>query len=309
MAISAPKTCPLHASILRTLTYSDIFSHPLTAEEIYFQLPNPGIEENELDEALAAMVADGEIQFLRGFYFLSDADPSIVDRRLAMEQRGDRMWRIARRVASAMRHFPFVRGIFISGQLCRYIADEASDIDYFIVTEPRRLWIVRTMFVLVRRLLLFNSRKYFCTNYYVTTDNLKIREHNRYTANEIISLKPIYNLQLFGRLLNENRWVEEFYPNFDADRIRLRPGAPPKSWIRPIVERLFPQRLATRIDIRLMEATRKFWRRKYPDGTPEFYNVALRTRRDESRAHPNDRSPVVLELYHQRLHERGIYDD
>ncbi len=309
MAISASKTCPLHGSIVRTLTYSDIFRHPLTAEEIYFQLPNPGIEETELDEALSVMVADGEIRFLRGYYFLSDADPSIVDRRQAMEERGDRMWRIARRVASLMRHFPFVRGIFISGQLCRYIADEASDIDYFIVTEPRRLWIVRTMFVLVRRLLLLNSRKYFCTNYYVTTDNLKIREHNRYVANEVISLKPIYNQQLFGRMLRENRWVESFYPNFDPERIPLRPGAAPKSRLRPLLERLVPTRLATRLDRRLMEATRKFWRRKYPDGTPEFYNVALRTRCDESRAHPNDRSPVVLDLYNQRLSEFGIYDD
>ena len=71
-----------------------------------------------------------------------------------------------------MRLIPYVRGVFISGQLSRYIADQKSDIDYFIVTEPERLWIVRTLFVLFRRTFLLNNRKYFCTNYYVTTEKL-----------------------------------------------------------------------------------------------------------------------------------------
>jgi hypothetical protein len=294
---------------VRVLGYYDLFEYPLRVEEINLFLPAGNITTKELRDVLIELVAEGRIRMERGFYFLPHRDIAIVERRIRMEERGAQMWRIARRVTSLMRFTPFVRGIFISGQLCRYIADEESDIDYFIVTAPRRLWIVRAIFVLIRRTLLFNNRKYFCTNYYITTDNLTIRERNPYAACEVASLKPIYNRSLFDRFIEENAWIEEFYPNFTIERVEIRDGVEGGERLRGFLERLFPGSLADWLDERLMRLTRGFWRRKFPHLDSKAYDVSFRTRRDESRAHPNDQSPRVLERYRASLRNYGISDE
>lgn len=307
--ITTADICTLYGPVVRVLGYYDVFNYPLKSAEIHQFLSVDGVTPYELEGALAEMVADGKIVKDRGHFFLPHNDDAIVDRRLMMEAHGDRMWGAARRMASLMRHAPFVRGVFVSGQLCRYIADDKSDVDYFIVTEPGRLWIVRTLFVMFRRTLLFNSRKYFCTNYYVTSENLEIRERNPYVACEVASLKPIYNLPLYERFMHRNAWVRSFYPNFAMDRIEIRSMAGGGTRLRDTLERLFPAPMAERLDRGLMNLTRRFWRRKFPGMDPEAFEAALMTRRDESRAHPNDMSPRVLNQYRERLEQYGVADD
>jgi len=308
MLVSDPVSL-LYAPIARVLAYYGVFRHPLTDVEIYCFLPEGGTSESELREALMELVEDGLIGCHDGYFFLPDQGREIVTRRLEMERRGHRMWAMARRIASLMKHVPYVRGVFISGQLCRYLSARDSDIDYFIVAAPQRIWIVRTLFAMVRRTLLFNSRTYFCTNYYISTDNLEIRERNQYVANEVASLKPMYNRNLYEQFMAANEWVREYYPNFDMERVEYRRGASDTDSLRPLLERLIPSSFASRLDARLLEKTIAFWRRKFPDHDDRFYDVSLRSRRDESRAHPNDRTTEILTLYRERLKELGIDDD
>jgi hypothetical protein len=281
---TTPTLHALQEPVTRVLAYYDMFRYPLTTEEIYTFLPSGDVGELELEEALDEMAAEGAIGRSRGYHYLPHQTSDVVDRRVRMEKEGERMWEIARLVGGILRHVPFVRGIFISGQLCRYIADEESDIDYFIVTTPERLWIVRTAFVIARRLLLLNSRKYFCTNYFVTTANLAVRERNEYAACEVASTKPLYNMELFERYMGENSWLNDYYPHFDLSRIEIRRGVEGTSRLQRVAERLVPARLADRLDRWLMERTREFWRRKFPDRPAETYEVSLRSCRDESRA-------------------------
>ncbi len=306
--LASPRICQLFAPIASVLAYYDIFRYPLTAGEISLFLPVSGVSETEVQIELDELVDQGRLGCDRGFYFLPEAGPQVVDRRIEMEARGRRMWRIARFVASLMRHVPYVQGVFISGQLCRYLADRDSDIDYFLVVSPQRLWIVRTLFVAIRRILLFNSRKYFCTNYYVTTDNLEVRERSRYVANEIASVKPMYGRSLHEQFLTANEWIKEYYPNFDRERIEYRRGTKEGKGLRQTFERILPKRLALRLDLKLMESTRKYWRKKYPGHDDRFYDVSLRSRRNESRAHPQDRAHEIAALYSDRLRSLGIDD-
>lgn len=300
---------PLQEPVISVLAYYDMFRYPLTSEEIFTFLPCHGADELELEGALHHFALDGLLGVSDGHYFLPHRGGDVVDRRFEMQERGEGMWRIARFVGRMMSRVPFVRGVFISGQLCRYIADKGSDIDFFIVTDPGRLWIVRTFFVLLRRTLLFNSRKYLCTNYFVSTENLEIRERNQYVACEVASLKPLVNRGLFEKFLQRNRWVRDFYPNYTPARMDLRPGIDSRSRLQSLLEALVPGRLADRLDTWLMERTAAFWRRKYPDFSDESYEKSLRTRRDESRAHANDQSPIVLRAWHETLRRYGIFHD
>lgn len=296
----------LQEPVLRTLAYYDLFDYPLTTSEIYTFLPVGDIQEEELSVALHAMATEGIIKTVKGYWFLAHRSAASVDRRMEMEARGVKMWKVARLMATFMHHVPFVRGIFISGQLCRYIADRNSDIDYFIVTQPNRLWIVRCIFVLFRRIILLNNRKYFCVNYYVTSDNLKIQERNPYVACEVASVKPMFNSELFEEFMQDNTWVSDYFPNFSMSRIEIREGVEKNSKIQKILESCLPNQLALWIDLRLMKLTQMFWQRKFPNHSQRAHAISLRTRRNESRAHPNDVSAIILQKYYEGLRRYGV---
>ena len=302
------KEATLCDAILRVLLYYDLFDYPLTTKEISLFLETAQFGLEEIEEALRFLAEDNIVRSAQGYWFLGDQTSQIVRKRLRMEEEGERMWNIARRFARFMRMVPFVRAVFISGQLSRYIADQKSDIDYFIVTAPGRLWIVRTIFVLFRRTVLLNNRKFFCTNYYVTTDNLEIRERNPYVACETASLKPLWNSSLFEKFARANHeWINLFYPNFDYRLIERREGIPERrSLIQRLVESLIPQGLAKRLDTRLLKSTREFWHQKFPEREEEFYQSALLCRPDESRAHPDDLSSEIMRRYNASLKRYGL---
>lgn len=309
-AVSSVVGRSLDESILRVLIYYDLFGYPLTLREVYLFADASDILPEEIEEGLESLRNDGTIDSRDGYWYLASSGPDVVARRKRMEIAGERMWKIARRIGSLMKMAPFVRGIYISGQLSRYIADEQSDIDYFIVTDPGRLWIVRTFFVLLRRTLFLNSRKYFCTNYYVTADNLAIRERNIYAACETTALKPLWNRDLFRRIVAKNRWVFEFYPNFSFNDVEYRRGVNERrSRLQRLLEGLIPKRLATRLDRRLMETTRTYWHRKFPHCTEKHYETSLRCTPNESRAHPDDQSIAVLAMYRKALTKYGLSTD
>lgn len=300
---------PLHAAIVRVLAYYDLFAYPLRSDEIFTYLPTSDATEAEVLRMCDKLVAGDLLGYDCGFYFLPHRSISIVNRRIQMEEQGKKMWNTARVIACWMSAIPFVRGVFISGQLCRYIADDASDIDYFIVTEPGRLWIVRAILATLRRTLFMNSRKYLCTNYYITTSNLAIAERSTYIACEVASIKPMVNRELYDRFIEANGWVNDYYPNFARERIDYRDGAKSRRGLQRALERLIPAGAANRLDLWLMNFTQQFRQRKYPNRRPETYDVSLRARRDESRTFPNDQAPLIQRRYQDGLRRYGLTHD
>lgn len=300
---------PLHASIIRVLAYYDLFAYPLKSTEIYTYLPTGGASEHEMERALVELTLSDAIGEDRGLYFLPHRTSAVVDRRLRMEEEGRRMWGIARKVAGGMSMIPFVRGVFVSGQLCRYIADEESDIDYFIVTEPGRLWIVRTICAVLRRTLFLNSRKYFCTNYFISSTNLHVNERSPYIACEVASLKPLLNRELYDRFMEANTWIADYYPNFSLERLEIRRGARQHGRVQRMLEAVVPERLASITDLWLMNLAQRFRERKYPNRRPETYDVSLRARPDESRTFPNDQAPMIHRRYQDELRRHGLTHD
>ena len=237
---------PLAGAILRTLLYFDLFDYPLRLEEIVRYLGIRLSRRVALGDALATLERTGLIAESNGYRFLTERSATIVTARLRREEQGRRMWRRARRIASLLRHIPFVRAIFISGSLSHGLAEKGSDIDYFIVTEPGRLWLVRTLLVFIRRTLLLNRRTYLCLNYFVTTDRLAIEERQIYAACETASVRPLYNEAIHADFVRSNEWIVDFYPNFTAatKRTGYAPIEKGRSIVQRLGESLVPRRLA-----------------------------------------------------------------
>jgi len=189
-----------------------------------------------------------------------------------------------------------VRCVCISGSLSKGYMDKNSDVDYFIITAPGRLWLSRTLLVLFKKIFLFNSRKYFCVNYFIDEDSLEIPEKNLFTATELSYLLPVYNYELYSALIMKNGWCREFYPNKRIVRHTMNiPYG--KGRGKRLAEWLLGGWLGERLDTLCLKLTLKRWKKKFGYLPGEEFEINLRSRKNISKHHPQGFQFQVLRRF------------
>ncbi|HVS93571.1 MAG TPA: nucleotidyltransferase domain-containing protein [Mucilaginibacter sp.] len=246
-------------NILATLAYFDLFSYPLSSEEILLFMPSK-CDPEEFNYSLRWLVIDRAVFKLDKYYSLRN-DYFLVDRRQEGNIKAAEMIEKARKVGRLLVRFPYVRGIAISGSLSKNFADDDSDIDLFIITAKNRLWIARTFMHLFKKLtFLFRKEHYFCMNYYIDEQELLIHEKNIYTAIEIATLMPLQGDVVFEHFYAANTWIREFLPN---KCLRLATAHPMKHSVpKRLMEVLFNNAAGNAMDNLLMKITTARWREK-----------------------------------------------
>jgi predicted nucleotidyltransferase len=249
----------LRRNILATLAYFDLFSYPLTLDEVYLFLPGKYNQE-DFGYALRGLVADRRVCKFDKYYTLRN-DPFLAERREKGNAKAKEMMITAKKVCDLMIRFPYVRGLAISGSLSKNFADEDSDIDLFIITKKNRLWIARTIMHLFKKLtFLVKKEHYFCMNYYIDEQDLEIHEKNIYTATEVATLIPLNGDTIFEQFFAANGWTREYLPN---KYMRISTAKPLKMsrWKR-FIESIFNGRLGYALDNLLMRITISRWNKK-----------------------------------------------
>jgi hypothetical protein len=299
---------PLRREILRTLLYYDIWRYPLTLAELHAFLPVRGERLADFAQKLDELVRRGEVGEDRGFYFIPAASAGCVDARVEGERRARRMWVIARISAHIIKRFPFVRGVFVSGDLSKHMAHPGSDVDFLILTEPGRLWIARTLLVLFKKIFLLNRKKFFCVNSFAALDSLLVRERNIYQATEIAQLKPLFNTRLFWEYLGVNGWIGEYFPNFTTSALTFPPASERRSFLQRLAELPFTLLPSDRIDGSLMRAMERFWLERYPEFDNRTRADIFRCAPGESRAYAGNYQGKILAAYEMKLRQFGVSD-
>lgn len=254
----------MELSILKVLSYFDIFNYPLLENEIQFYL-EPETQPKEFSSSLQQLVAAGIVHKFEIFYTLQK-DFSLIERR----KKGNRVAKLlvpkAKRVSNYLYLFPFVRGIGISGSLSKDFADENSDFDYFIITKTNRLWIASTLLGLFKKLsFIAGKQHWFCLNYFIDESYLEIPEKNIFTATELLTLLPTDGQETLSAFLRANNWVNQFYPNY-----KYKTGSLQKPlrmhYLKKVFETVFSNSVGDYLDNWLMKKAIIRWKKKKESG-------------------------------------------
>ncbi|MBS1683009.1 MAG: nucleotidyltransferase domain-containing protein [Bacteroidetes bacterium] len=283
-------------AIIRTLLYFDIFDYPLATEEITRFLPielNSSIEDN-----LSSLVRLKKIFRCGKFYSIQDK-PSLADRRIKGNLLAEKKIKTAKKYSRLVSFFPFVRAIMLSGSISKGFMDEKSDIDYFIITEKNRLWIVRTLLALFRRLVLFNSHKNLCTNYFVDTDNLEIHEKNVFTAIECCTLVPMYGQSVIENFQRSNSWLLNYQPHLEVKPMQT---VIKEKKLKLLFERFISTLPLDRLNQWLRKRILNHWMKKYKNNMIDFdFEIAFRSTAGVSKSHPQFFQKKVLSLLNKKI--------
>lgn len=290
----------LKVSVVKALLYSDIFDYPLTAEEVYSRLSTNHTTPVEVASQLQELKSSGVV-FQFGSFFSVRDESTLAERRSAGNKMADSSLPLARQWAKRIDSFPFVRGVMISGSLSKNYMDPKSDFDFFVVTASRRLWITRALLALYKRIVLGNSHRHFCANYFVDVDHLEIEEQNIFTATELGTLLPVCGVENYNSLINQNRWMLEFLPNFKLPTHVTEPADMRPRRLKSILETLINP-VGTTLDGWLMRFLRRRAHRLYGANLEAAdFDVAFKSRRYVSKNHVNHWQRKVIERYDTRF--------
>ncbi len=294
-----PGLNPLSKNVLRVLLYFDMFRHPLKAEELFqccTEQPNSLLM---VEHELNFLMAQHLIMKKDGYFFLEN-NQGFVERRITGELKAKRTWKTALRFSKLISRFPFVRGVYISGSLSKGYMDRDGDIDYFIVTKAGRLWLSRSLLVLFKKIFLLNSRKYFCLNYFIDEDTLRIPDKNYFTATELVFLLPTYNYELYLELMHRNSWVKRYYPDFPL-RGNDQVLSFKKNFTKQLCEAIFKGTIGEKLDVFFFRITINHWKRKFPHFDEKTFDLRLRSKKNVSKHHPQGFQEKILKEWEEKI--------
>jgi hypothetical protein len=283
----------MQANLIKILLYFDVFSYPLTRQELLQLAGIPGREIQAADCLLEELVDSGLINYSRGYYFVGNRK-SLIGRRIAGNRRAKKRMKAARRYSRIISWFPFVRGVFLSGSISKNFMTRHDDIDYFIITHPGRLWLTRSMLTIFKKVFLFNSYRNFCINYFVDTENLRISEQNRFTATEVVFLLPMYNRKLYDKFLHQNQWTAGFYPVFRQNPASILETT---SWLKRFAEFMLDNSVGDRLERFLFKKSGKYIREKYRHMNNQTFYKCFSLKTNELRYLPNRQQHSILKRF------------
>lgn len=283
---------------LKTILYFSIFRYPLTLEEIHGYTNHNDIVETESE--LTNLESEEIIKKIDDFY-VYNKDLESVPKRLKGNLEAQKAMLIAKKKAKFIAKFPYVKAVGISGSLSKSYYDEASDIDFFVITKPNKLWICRTLLMLYKKIFLLNSRKYFCVNYFISTNTLEIEEKNRFTATELKTLIPIQGKEVFEDFYNANNWIKTYFSKFEANTNTVETIKKPL--FSRSIEFILNTNFGQLIDWAFKKITLKKWKSKFQFLNESDFNIALKSTQNISKHHPSNFQKKVIIALNTKIEE------
>jgi hypothetical protein len=283
----------LQRAVLYAVAYSDIFDYPLTSGEIHRYLAGVRADRFTVDALLAnGSMIPHSLSRREGYVTLPGRE-HLIDTRRNRAARSRELWRHAERYGRVIARLPFVRMVAVTGELAVNNIRSRSDIDYFIVTAPDRLWLTRAMVILVVKAA---ARRgiIICPNYLVTENALTIERRNLYTAREMAQMIPLSGLHVYDRVRQSNSWVLDHLPNAFGPPARLDDQAN-KRRTQQFSEALLRTPVGDRLES--WEMTRKI--RKFTREMPAGDEVAFSA--DWCKGHFDAHGEQTLNAYAERL--------
>lgn len=286
--------------IYRLVLYYSFFNYPLKFDEVLRSCP--GVSDREMfNRIVDELIKGGLLVEKNGYLGINDSQLQI-DQRIADENRLEKAKSKIERSIKVISRFPFVKSVMISGSVSKGVLKEDGDVDFFIITKNDRLWLTRTLLVLNKKVLRLNSRKYFCVNYFIGENELAIPDENMFTAVELNSLIPVYNVEIHKELLSANGWASNYIqPNshLHADMEINVSSSRTKRFGEWLLKGAFGERL----DRRLKKLTLKRWKKKFSHFGDEEFELAMRSERNVSKHHPSNFQLQILDYLENGMKE------
>lgn len=251
--------------VRRTLAYLTAVGHGGTLMDVWRWLYRPTRNWTlcDVDEALHTGVQSGLFEEHEARYVLFGHAHVLRD---GHERAlwSDVKFRSVRWFLRYLRLVPGVRAVAVCNSLAFEMAARTSDIDLFVITRTRAMWLVRFFALLPLRMLRrrpgYQTEHPICLSFFVTErglnfDRVRLEPEDPHMAHWLLSMIPMIDDGAFAEFITANEWARELFPNAELPQMawyRRLPQSRPWRWQPPAcvdvwLERAQRRRLPPRI--------------------------------------------------------------
>lgn len=214
-------------AILKTLTYFDVFSFPLTTFEVWKWLyTDEGARPltlKEVTSTLQVMRLQQKLEQHEGFWVLKGSN-DIVAVRKARHLLAEHKHRRLQRAIRWFRFVPYIRTIALCNSAAYNNARTESDLDLLVITEPGRIWTVRMFTAGIAKLFGWRptperTADGICLSFFLSKPNtslehLTLMPDDPYMRYWLDQVTVVYGDQsALDELRSANRWYAGRLPN------------------------------------------------------------------------------------------------
>ncbi|MFQ5789326.1 MAG: glycosyltransferase family 4 protein [Acidobacteriota bacterium] len=206
----AGRIAPARA-VSETVAYGALFEFPMKLEEIHRGLMGVELAAAQIE---ALLQSDPEVRARverRGLYYFLRGRGRDIRKRWGRERSTRDLLLRHRAALDRLCRAPYVRMVALSGAAAHGNAAD-GDIDLFLIAAPGRTWAVSFLLFVAAKLA--GLRHVMCVNYLVSEKSLALPERDPFTANQIVSLKPLAGRPDYLRFVKANDWGAAYFPNF-----------------------------------------------------------------------------------------------
>ena len=302
----------IKSSILKTLSFFSIFSYPLTKEELLEFLWKKKTDWQELENSLSVLVKEQKIFSEYGYYFLPDGQDGVESRRTRLID-NENKFKKAVKACKKISWLPFVRAVFVCNSLAFGTANQKSDIDFFIITDSKRLWLVRffsNLLLLVLGLRVNKNKSGVCLSFFISKDflnlqSIRIQEEDIYLTYWIALLIPLYDPDVFHKkIISENKWLLDFLPQISSELsiyAKEVKNGQIKKMVKNILEKIWQGAYGELMEKQAAEAQKTKIKLSARDKNFNFPGVILND--DMLKFHENDRRKEYYEKWCAKLQD------
>lgn len=286
-------------AILKTICYADMFSYPLTLDEIHQGLFEFQISKEELQRVLTeSSLLRGYLNHIDDFYLLQGREALVTERKIRQHQTRELLNKY-QQVINTVIAMPFVRMVAFSGATSFENSRYGDDIDLFIIAEKNRAWTVNFGITLFHKLS--KQAKVLCHNFIIDTNHYHILKEDLFTAHQVISLKPIFGYAVYRQFLDQNQWIHRFFPNArcsEANHYQFMPTAGQR-YQKKVWERILASPVGNIVEHQLFQHHGNYLRKQIQHG--KISGMKLET--GYLKKHSNDHKNKILTLFEDHYHQ------
>lgn len=215
----------MEQAIVVTLAFFSLYELPLSVKRIHELLFRVSATLEEVEQGIVNLVADKKIIQAGGLYSIKPWNSSIYN---ANQLELTRKWARVDRYFNLLAVLPFVKNMSVINSLALGTADADSDIDFFVITNVGKLYFVRSLVIVLFRMLgLYKTREKikdrFCFGFYIDKkalplEHIQLKPQDPYLIFWLANMRPVFGKRMYQTFMQENLWLQEYFPNFDYNQ-------------------------------------------------------------------------------------------
>ncbi len=215
----------LTEAIVSTLSFFHIYNLPLSSRKVWELLYKHQATLQEVETELNILAKQNIIFTEKNLFSLTSIDTLEYDKK---REEIERRFKKIKKYYWLLSAIPYVESISVINSVAMGNADSESDIDFFVITKPNRLYFVRTFIIMLFKLLGVYKTKskineQFCFGFYITSNRLSLKDlllsgEDPYMVFWMGTIIPITGEQTYQKFIKENKWIYSFLPNFRPEQ-------------------------------------------------------------------------------------------